>query len=433
MNKENRKLEELDKIKQYVFKNSLFLNDKYKEFEHKNIEEFYFQIPCISKDEIAENLELYLDKNFLSLFDSNIIDFITDITDLSENHDKQIKDNFNNIWTIETTSGSMGKPLPIVKSQFERLKESKYLLKCRKQHFENANLSNGLLLIHKNDPNIKKIDYREDSNQFKYVIESMLLNNPKWIFSSTRIFNRFIDYIIKSDLQNKFESCDIRFIETTSQKMLKEEIIQSKSIFDCDVISNYGCREVWNIAYECKNHHLHLNNDLLIVDVVDEDGNIITEDGKVGDIVITSLVHQTMPLIKYYIGDRGRIYRNLKLCDNDSPILILEDGREYEKIKGTEYYGTTIFRKVLRTLYFHYHIIDIERIRIIQNKNTFHIYVEKKNLEETVFEKAFINVFYDQIKYKYKFKFIFHYYFPFSNNNLLYKEKIFSSEEKILL
>ena len=372
-------------------------------------------------------------QNFLCLFNDDIVDFMFKVEDLSENHDKRIKDKFGCIWTIETTSGSTGKPLPIIKSHTERLKESRYLLNCRKQHYKDATLNNGVLLIHKVDDYLKAIDYREDSEQFKKVINFMVENNPKWIFSSTRILNRFIDYVVKNNFQNSFSESDLKFIETTSQKMLEDEMTLAHSVFNCEIFSNYGCREVWNIAYECSQHHLHINDELLIVDVVDDKGDIIQEDGIVGDIVITSLIHKTMPLLKYYIGDRGRIYRNTGVCENDKPILVLEEGREQEKIKGTDYYGTTIFRKVLRTLYFHYKIADIINIRIIQKDNVLFIYLNKQTEQDVVFEELFKKIFYEQINFQKNFEFAFKYYFPFNDDNLLYKEKIFSSEEVQIL
>lgn len=426
--KSNR-FNDLEVIRQYLLKNSKYLSDKYMSFATSNIENFYYQIPCLTKNEITDNLNFYLDKNFLSLFDGDITQFLLNVEDLSENHDKKIKDKFDCVWTIETTSGSTGRPLPIIKSTIERLKESRYLFNCRKQHYKNANLNNGLLLIHKVNDCLKKIDYREDDSQFQKVVDFMVESNPKWIFSSTRILNRFIDYIVYNNLQKSFSNLEIKFIETTSQKMLEEEKKIVQNVFNCEIVSNYGCREVWNIAYECSNHHLHINDELLIVDVVDDDGNVILEDGRVGDIVITSLVHKTMPLIKYYIGDRGRIYRNPGLCKVDKPILVLEEGREYEKIQGTDYYGTTIFRKVLRTLHFHYKIDDIINIRIIQDEDTMIVYLNKSKEHDVIFEKLLETIFYEQINHRKTFDFIFKYYFPFNDANLLYKEKIFSSKE----
>lgn len=76
-------------------------------------------------------------------------------------------------------------------------------------------------------------------------------------------------------------------------------------VFRCEVFDRYGCREVGNIAWECREHGgLHVFPWSNHVEVVDADGNPVGP-GEEGDILVTCLTNYAMPLVRYSIGDRA--------------------------------------------------------------------------------------------------------------------------------
>ena len=144
-------------------------------------------------------------------------------------------------------------------------------------------------------------------------------------------------------------------------------------------ISNYGCRGVWNIGYECEFGNIHVNNKYLIVDTVYETNNIIHGENEIGKVIITSTINHIFPIIKYHIGDYARLIRNHDcLCKNSSPIIVLENGKEFEKIGYSEFYGNDLFKRVLRAMYFHENVRDFDDIKITQKDYLFNIYVKGK-------------------------------------------------------
>lgn len=403
------------------------LLDKYNIIDENNIQEIYANLPVITKQTIINNSINYYDNTLLTdLKENNIdIDEIFETNNLSDNHDKKLN-TAHNSWYIETTSGTTGKPLPVVKSPLERLVESKHLINCRRRIDPQCTLSNGFLMVHKTDNYLKGIDLRgNNKNTLKKAYKYLLKTNPKWIFSTTLLFNQFVKCILECN--RKPQQMDLSFVETTSQLLYTDDKIRASKIFNCLYINNYGCREVWNIAYSCKYGNLHVNTDNLIVDLVDDNGKIINQENVEGNIVISSLFNKTTPFIKYVIGDRGKILYTECTCGQPMPVLVLSEGRKAEKLVGTNYYGNVIFRKVLRTLFFHKNIKDIHYLKIIQTKlDEIVIYVEKDKEYDMYFERCFIDNFRLQIGDCKKFSCHFVYRFPFSKNQT--KDAIFISK-----
>lgn len=417
----------------YLSENNVYYSTLLKKYSidlcENNIEEIYLKLPVVGRNMIIDNYKEYLSKSIIEDFGNvdEIINKLKSTDGLSENHDREFLSKTGKKYFAETTSGTTGKPFTIVKSQKERLIEASYLYSCRKKIYNKVNVNNGFLFVHKVDPVLKMYDYREKNNRiemFDKVYYHLIKTKPKWIFATTFILNNFVQYLIKTNRINELNDLNLKFIETTSQKVLKEDRDLIEKIFNTKVINNYGCREVWNIAYEDQAGDLTLNDENLIIDVVDDNGNIIIEENKIGEVVITSLVNRTMPLIKYYLGDRASIKKIGK-----KRVIKLEDGRKIEMIEGTNYSGTTIFRKVLRTLNFHNKIEDIKNIRIIQKAiEKFEVFIEKGKINDEYFEREFIKVFTDQMSSRQNYKFIFNYYYPFKKNSSVYKEVIFRNE-----
>lgn len=100
---------------------------------------------------------------------------------------------------------------------------------------------------------------------------------------------------------------------------LKACIVTSEMLFDSDkqlmekqfaipVINEYGASELGLIAFQNKENHFQVDNELLFVEILD-DNNQPVPDGTPGNIVITSLYNKAHPFIRYAIGDVGTLSR----------------------------------------------------------------------------------------------------------------------------
>lgn len=328
-------------------------------------------------------------------------------------------------WIIENTTGTTGRSLPIVKSERERFIEALNLMKVRKKLSSKMELSTSMLLVQPTDKVIKNLDLKGDLDEYKYLIQYIKIQRPTWIFASTYIINRLIEYIKKNELESEIQHNSVDFIETTSQVLLEDERNDIERILGCKVVNNYGCREVWNIAYETAGDgKLYVNDENVLVELYTDEGDKITEDGCSGNVVITSLIHRTFPIIKYCIGDFAKMFHD----EQGKEYLVLEQGRDFERIKGTPYFGSLVFRTVLRTLNYKYGINDIKKIKIVQKEiREMDVFLDKEIKFDKDFEVLFEKIFISCIKNSLGVKLNYIYAYPFMDNKSIYKDKIYET------
>lgn len=124
--------------------------------------------------------------------------------------------------------------------------------------------------------------------------------------------------------------------------VLAERILSEWNVL---LFSTYASTEMGAAFTECSAQNGgHLNEDLIFLEVLDEMGNEV-ESGEVGEIVITTLGNEGMPLIRYETGDLARVYREKCNCGRTSPRLgpILTRKNQMIKFKGTTLFPPSIF------------------------------------------------------------------------------------------
>ena len=103
-----------------------------------------------------------------------------------------------------------------------------------------------------------------------------------------------------------------------------------KEVFNCAVLNNYCSTEGGEAAMTCDHGRLHINDDWVIIEPIDKDGN----PGKDGEwsegIYITDLTNYVQPIIRYYMSDRVKITRECE-CGSNFPIMEI-NGRVIEEI-----------------------------------------------------------------------------------------------------
>lgn len=86
---------------------------------------------------------------------------------------------------------------------------------------------------------------------------------------------------------------------------------------------DYGCREMGSLAFDCRYRDgLHVLTDQFLIEVV-RDGAPVPP-GEVGNVLVTDLWNRATPLIRYQIGDIGRMHWEPCPCGRQSPRLWLE-------------------------------------------------------------------------------------------------------------
>ena len=114
---------------------------------------------------------------------------------------------------------------------------------------------------------------------------------------------------------------------------------------ELELYSTYASTEMQSSFTECHCHcGCHIPVDLIIVELLDRDGNHVP-DGQPGEVTVTTLGVEGMPLLRFRTGDICRMYDEPCSCGRNSPRLSSVIGRRSQmvKFKGTTLYPPALF------------------------------------------------------------------------------------------
>lgn len=174
--------------------------------------------------------------------------------------------------------------------------------------------------------------------------ESILRNNPTYIIAVPSFILKLIDYAKKNGISlNKTSvKAAICIGETLNNQDLSPNQLQQriKNEWNIDLYSTYASTEMSTAFTECKEHcGGHQLTDLIITEVLDENNDPVN-NGEIGELTITTLGVEAMPLVRFKTGDLLRKYTETCKCGRNSPRIGPVLGRTKQMIK---YKGTTIY------------------------------------------------------------------------------------------
>jgi phenylacetate-CoA ligase len=107
----------------------------------------------------------------------------------------------------------------------------------------------------------------------------------------------------------------LRLVITTGEVLFDDVRALLRRVFRCPVATEYGSSETGHVAGECPYGRLHIAAE-----------NVLVEADAAGELLLTDLTNFAMPLIRYRIGDLGRLGEPCS-CGRGLPVLALEMGR----------------------------------------------------------------------------------------------------------
>ena len=148
----------------------------------------------------------------------------------------------------------------------------------------------------------------------------------------------------------------------TGGELLTDEI-RNKLVnkFNCYVQTHYSCTEAGEIACECSEKHLHVNEDWVIVEPVDKNNNPVPCGTLSDKVLITNLSNYIQPFIRYELTDRVIMHNERCKCGKKTCWLEIE-GRTDDILEFQN--GTLIapmsFYKILQE------VKEIKRFQLVQ-------------------------------------------------------------------
>ncbi|MDR3328016.1 MAG: AMP-binding protein, partial [Prevotellaceae bacterium] len=134
-----------------------------------------------------------------------------------------------------------------------------------------------------------------------------------------------------------------------------------KEKWDIELYTTYASTEMATTFAECEygcgGHH---HPELIICELVDDDGNPVKE-GNVGELVITTLGVEGMPLLRFKTGDLVSFYTEPCRCGRTSMRVSPVVGRANHmiKFKGTTLYPPALFDVLDNTYYVENYVVEV--------------------------------------------------------------------------
>ncbi|MGI9550390.1 MAG: phenylacetate--CoA ligase family protein [Aurantibacter sp.] len=137
-----------------------------------------------------------------------------------------------------------------------------------------------------------------------------------------------------------------------------------KSAWDIELYSTYASTEMSTAFTECTEQQGgHQHPELIIVEILDEEGSAVPE-GKEGELVITTLGVEAMPLLRFRTGDMVIAHNSSCGCGRNTLRLGPVIGRKKQMIK---YKGTTIYPPAMDNLLNDFNGVENYVIEIYHN------------------------------------------------------------------
>lgn len=178
--------------------------------------------------------------------------------------------------------------------------------------------------------------------------ESIQRFKPTVLVAVPSFIPRLIKYALDNGIDpNKSSVKKIICIgEAVRDKELQPNFLAQRitSQWNVQLFSTYASTEMATAFTECEaGAGAHVQPELMFVEVLDEDGNQV-KNGEAGEVVVTPLKVEGMPVLRFRTGDICHYYNEPCECGRNTPRLGSVIGRKQQmiKLKGTSLYPNAI-------------------------------------------------------------------------------------------
>ena len=132
---------------------------------------------------------------------------------------------------------------------------------------------------------------------------------PKTVYGYTSVIEAIAEQAERGNL-----TADIQEAVCCSERLTDKTRAYIESQLHCTARSIYGCTESGNIAMDCPEGHMHLMNPYVILELVDEHNQPVKNGEKAYKVLLTNLVSDTLPIIRYELMDHMVLHEERCSC-----------------------------------------------------------------------------------------------------------------------
>ncbi|HDH96702.1 MAG TPA: phenylacetate--CoA ligase family protein [Proteobacteria bacterium] len=184
------------------------------------------------------------------------------------------------------------------------------------------------------------------------------------------------------------------FVSVASETLTDQARALLEKAFGVKIANYYGTTECVEIAYQCPYGKMHLHQDWVFLEPVDEDDNPVPPGTESHHVLVTNLYNTVQPIIRYRLDDVV-VWEKDQRCECGSPLPVIRViGRAYDNFWVKDKFGQyTSFAPIgLQVI-----LIEVDGLRAFQmvqeERNRIHmLYVaedgaEPKRVESQIREK----------------------------------------------
>mgnify|MGYP000302136621 FL=1 len=199
--------------------------------------------------------------------------------------------------------------------------------------------------------------------------DSIFKFNPTYLIAVPSFLLKLIEYAENNDIN--INTSSVKGVICIGEP-LKEQDFSDNSLskkikkkWDIELYSTYASTEMSTAFSECEfQQGGHQHPELIIVEILDENNKPV-KSGEDGELVITTLGVEAMPLLRFKTGDVVRAHHGVCRCGRNSLRLGPVIGRKKHMIK---YKGTTIYPPAMHNLLNDFSEIENYIIEIDKNE-----------------------------------------------------------------
>ena len=174
--------------------------------------------------------------------------------------------------------------------------------------------------------------------------DSIFRYKPKYLITVPSFLLKMIDYAEKHGIDYKNSSIfgAVCIGESIKNQDFTDNILSQKikEKWNIQLYSTYASTEMSTAFTECE-HEVggHQHPELIITEILDDEGNPV-KDGESGELTITTLGVEALPLLRFKTGDLVKAHYEPCQCGRNTMRLGPVVGRKQQMIK---YKGTTLY------------------------------------------------------------------------------------------
>jgi len=162
-----------------------------------------------------------------------------------------------------------------------------------------------------------------DENFFHFSL-MMKKKRPDYLMGIRSLVYPFAIFLKEQEIDGRL--FELKMVKCTAEVILDCQKQLIESTFGCKMASEYGSSETGVIAFECPEGSLHLMDDCVYVEFVDEADHLESSRRK-ARVVVTNLHNYSMPILRYDLGDMGVASHRSCTCGRGLALMESIEGR----------------------------------------------------------------------------------------------------------